>query len=203
MEYQNEKMTMEYYNGNATRFYQDTIRVEFSEIQKNFTQYLSQGARILDFGCGSGRDSKAFLDQGYQVDSLDGSEEMCKLAEKLTGQSISQMRFQDFEETSYYDGIWACASLLHLEPEELKEVLLHLYNALKMDGYLYASFKYGEFTGIRNGRYFTDMTQENLMEIVQSVGGFETVDIQISTDARPGRDDEKWINIILRKTTSR
>lgn len=203
MEYQNEKMTMEYYNGNATRFYQDTIHVEFSEIQKNFTQYLLQGARILDFGCGSGRDSKAFLDQGYQVDSLDGSEEMCKLAEKLTGQSVRQMRFQDFEETSYYDGIWACASLLHLEPEELKEVLLHLYNALKMDGYLYASFKYGEFTGIRNGRYFTDMTQESLMEIVQSAGGFETVDIQISTDARPGRDDEKWINIILRKTTSR
>ncbi len=199
MKHQNKEITIEYYNENAIQFYQNTIYVDFSEIQKNFTQYLPQGAKILDFGCGSGRDSKAFIDQGYQVDSLDGSIEMCRLAEQLIGRTVRHMQFQDFDDIDCYDGIWACASLLHLEPEELKDVLLRLHNAIKMGGYLYTSFKYGNFSGIRNGRYFTDLTQESLTEILQSVGGFEIVDIHISTDIRQGRDEEKWINVILRK----
>ncbi len=161
---------------------------------------MTKGARILDFGCGSGRDTKAFLDQGYQVESLDGSVELCKLAEQMTGQSVRHMQFQDFNEMEQYDGIWACASILHLEPKELEQVLIQLKNALKVGGYLYTSFKYGEFTGYRNGRYFTDMTEDSFIELIQLVGGFEMIEMKISSDARHGREKEKWINIILRKS---
>lgn len=191
--------TLKYYNENAKRFYWETVNVSFSAIQEAFIKYLPKGAYILDFGCGSGRDSKAFMDKGYKVDAIDGSEEMCKLAEKLIGKEVKCIRFQDFKETNKYDGIWACSSILHLDINSLYNVFDIMKKALKDSGYLYTSFKYGNFRGIRNGRYFTDMTEDSFNEFILSVGGFDIIDINITKDVRPGREEEKWINIILKK----
>jgi SAM-dependent methyltransferase len=151
----------------------------------------------LDFGCGSGRDAKYFLDQGYTVEASDGSEELCKLASIYTGIPVRHLRFEELSEVQKYNGVWACASILHLPIEALKDVLIKIAAALKENGVLYTSFKYGEFEGFRNDRYFTDMTEEKFEELQTDIGGFTIAEQFVTTDVRPGRDGEKWLNLLL------
>ena len=158
----NSEKTLNYYNENAQAFSDGTINVEFSYIQNKFIDKLEQGALILDFGCGSGRDTKYFYEQGYVVEAIDGSEELCKLASEYTGLVVKHMYFQELSEENKYDAIWACSSILHLPYEELVDVMKKMVTALKDKCLIYTSFKYGTFEGFRNGRYFIDMTEESL-----------------------------------------
>lgn len=153
-----QNKTLEFYNKNAEAFVEDTIDVSFMEIQDRFLSLLPGGGRILDFGCGSGRDTKYFLEKGFRVDAVDGSEEMCKIAGRYTGTEVRQMLFSELDAVDRYDGIWACASILHLPKREQRSVLRKMTAALKVDGIIYTSFKYGEFEGERDGRFFTDFT---------------------------------------------
>ena len=153
-----ENDTITYYDENAEKFALETRSVDFGAVQKEFTDRLREGAFILDFGCGSGRDTKIFLEHGYDVEAVDGSSELCKLASEYTGIEVKQMLFQQLQETEKYDGIWACSSILHLPVLELADVVKKMAEALKDGGIIYTSFKYGTFAGVRNGRYFTDMT---------------------------------------------
>ena len=192
-------VTIEYYNRNAARFLEDTAGVEFTEIQNAFLNLLPEGARILDFGCGSGRDALKFLKRGYQVEATDGSEEMRRAAAELTGLAVRQMLFQELDEKEKYDGIWACSSILHLPKSELGDVLERMTAALKINGVIYTSFKYGAFEGERNGRYFTDFTEETFTEFIKGMTGVTAEKMWITDDVRPGRGEEKWLNMILRK----
>lgn len=191
--------TLSYYNQNATQFCQNTVSVDFTANQTRFLSRLPAMAHILDFGCGSGRDTKAFLEQGYQVDAIDGSIELCKLASEYTGIQVHHMYFQDLSAISEYDGIWACSSILHLTREELSEVMRKMSMALKANGIIYTSFKYGTFEGERNGRYFTDMTEETFADFIRDRKELQTEEEWVSSDVRPGRSEEKWLNLILRK----
>lgn len=192
--------TINYYNNNASRFVQDTKDVAFTEVQDRFLNKLQQGAFLLDFGCGSGRDTKYFLSKGFQVDATDGSAELCRLASKNTGIKVGHMLFLELSEIEKYDGIWACASILHLPKEELKTVLKKMIRATKNDGIIYTSFKYGDFEGYRGERYFTDFTEESFNVFLEYFREIELEDRWVSTDVRPGRDNERWLNLILRKS---
>lgn len=75
--------TIDYYNQNAKQYYKSTVSLDFSDNRDRFLKYLPAAGHILDFGCGSGRDTKAFLKKGFLVTAVDGSKEMCKLATKL------------------------------------------------------------------------------------------------------------------------
>lgn len=191
--------TLDYYNTNAMNFTAGTKDVEFTAIQDNFLKRLEPGDKILDFGCGSGRDTKYFLDKGFNVTAIDGSEELCKIATEVAGIPVKQMLFQELDEVDVYDGIWACASILHLPYVELKPVLQKISNALKTDGVLYMSFKYGTFEGERNGRYFTNMTEDTFSELLKEIPELSIEEYSITGDVRPGRGEEKWLNVILRK----
>ena len=193
--------TVEYYNKNAEQFLAETMNVEFSETQNAFLKLLPDGAMILDFGCGSGRDALEFLRQGSQVDATDGSAEMCYAASEITGLPVRQMLFQDLNEKEKYDGIWACSSILHLSRTTLKNVLVKMCMALKDGGIAYSSFKYGTFEGKRNDRYFTDFTEESFEDFISGINGLKIEKMWITADVRPGREQEKWLNIILRKQT--
>jgi len=194
-----QPFTLTYYNQNAHSFAASTVSVDFTATQARFTARLPQGGSILDFGCGSGRDTKHFLSQGFQVTATDGSEELCKLASQYTGIPVQQMLFQELDAVEQYDGIWACSSILHLPQEELISVLEKMATALKPQGIIYTSFKYGDFAGERNGRYFTDMTETSFAALVQNITSLETEEQWITSDVRPGRGEEKWLNVILRK----
>ena len=191
--------TLKYYNENAQSFASGTVSVKFTEVQDKFLEKLNPDAYILDFGCGAGRDTKYFLSRGYQVDAVDGSEQLCRIASEYTGIKVRQKLFQELDEKEKYDGIWACSSILHLPKNELKAVFMKMFKALKEDGIIYTSFKYGDFEGERNGRYFTDFTEKTFEEFVQDIENVKLKEEWITCDVRPGRGEEKWLNLILQK----
>ena len=192
--------TLEYYDHNAEQFFKTTADVDFTDTQDRFLRYLAPGSRILDLGCGSGRDARYFLEKGYQVDATDGSAEICRLASEYTGIPVKQMLFSELDATEEYDGIWACASILHLPEEELRDVMHRIGTALKEDGIFYTSFKYGDFAGERNGRYFRDFTEESFREFLTDFHEFRMTDQWITSDVRPNRGEERWLNVLLRRT---
>lgn len=191
--------TLEYYNEKSDLFAGDTVDLEFSSIQDSFLKYLEPGSLILDFGCGSGRDSRYFMSKGFKVEAIDGSEEMVKIASNVTGLPVKQMMFNELDENERYDGIFACASILHVPYNELPDIFTRLKKAVKKNGYIYVSFKYGEYEGYRNGRYFTDLNEERFTSLLEEVKGLTIIEETITSDARKGREDEKWLNVILRK----
>lgn len=203
--------TLDYYNRNAAAFTGDTLSVDFSNTQERFLSCLGKGAKILDFGCGAGRDAKCFLDRGFEVDAVDGSEQMCKIATGHTGLEVRRMLFEDFHAPGSYDGIWACASILHLPRESLAGVMSELILALRPGGVIYTSFKHGDFEGERKGRYFTDFTRESFLGFLDTVPGHGDLiigqegfpDIWVTGDVRPGRGSEQWLNIMLKKGQGR
>ena len=194
--------TINYYNKYTKSFIQTTRSVDFTNIQNKFLSYLPSGASILDFGCGSGRDTKYFIKRNYNVTAIDGSEEICKEASKYTGIKVKQMLFEELNDQNIYDGIWACASILHLKKCELSDMIKRLYHALKRNGVIYMSFKYGDFEGVRNGRYFTYLTEESFDMLMEPINGFKKEKIWATGDVRENRGTEQWLNIILRKVTT-
>lgn len=194
-----DERTLGYYDQNADRFAAGTVSVDLRQNQERFLAYLRPGARILDFGCGSGRDAKYFLERGYRVDAADGSGEMCRIAGEYAGIPVRQMMFGELDAVEAYDGVWACSSILHLPEPELRDVMGRIRTALKSGGILYASFKYGRFAGRRGERYFTDFTEETFREFAQRIPGLGTEESWITADARPGREAEQWLNVILRR----
>lgn len=190
-------ITLDYYNTHAESFSADTQLIDFSEHHKNFLHYIPKGGRILDLGCGAGRDSKAFLKAGYKVDAIDGSEKLCKIAEAYIGQPVTCVKFQDFNPLTSYDGIWACASLLHLNSDEIYELLQKLAKHLSPNGCIYASFKYGDFSGFVNGRFFQHMNESSLQHLVDAIPALHILETKITHDLRPERNNERWLNVLL------
>ncbi len=193
-----DNKTLDFYNKNADQFVKGTVSVDFSETQERFLSAL-KGKRVLDFGCGSGRDTKYFLESGLDVTAVDGSEELCKIAGEYTGIFVKQMLFEELDEVEKYDGIWACSSILHLPKNELRSVFGKMIRALCGDGIIYTSFKYGTFEGERNGRFFTDFTEDTFKGFIDDIENVVIEDHWITGDVRKGREEEKWLNLLLRK----
>lgn len=191
--------TLQYYNHQARQFSKDTVDVKFTETQNKFLGYLKSDARILDYGCGAGRDTKYFLEKGHQIDAIDGSEELVKIASECTQIVVKQMLFQDLDVEKSYDGIWACASILHLPYKDLIDVFVKMEKALTAQGIVYTSFKYGTEEVNRKGRYFTDMTEDKMKTLLASINLFMIEEMWVTSDVRPEREDERWLNVILRK----
>ncbi|AUU83868.1 class I SAM-dependent methyltransferase [Leclercia sp. LSNIH1] len=191
-------MTLKYYQDNAQTFFDGTVNVDMSSLYETFTKYLAPGARVLDAGCGSGRDAKAFLEMGYRVEAFDASSAMVELAREYTGLPVQLMTFADVDWKEEFDGIWCCASLLHVPAVELPEVMRKLADALKPGGVWYVSFKYGEGEREVDGRRFTDMDEEGLETLVKRLEGINFNKLWTTQDKRPSRN-ELWLNAIQRK----
>ena len=191
--------TLAYYNQFAKAYNETTLTIEFQSKREFLLKYLNPHAHILDLGCGSGRDSKAFLQQGYKVTAMDGSQVLCQLASETIGQPVKCQLFSELDEINTYDAVWACASLLHLPTIELKQTLKKIEKALKDEGYFYASFKYGEFEGYRDERFFNDFTEESFKALLTEIPTLTIIETEVTTDVIPGRENVSWLNIILKK----
>lgn len=191
--------TINYYDTNAKDFVEGTLNVDFKTTQDKFINKLPAKGYILDFGCGSGRDTKYFLAKDFNVDAIDGSIELCKIASEYTNIKVCHMYFNELSIVNKYDGIWACSSILHLSLDDLVDVFKRMSKALKDEGIIYTSFKYGDFSGERNGRYFTDMTEDSFAKLIANVENLKVEEQWITADVRPQRGNEKWLNLILRK----
>lgn len=191
--------TINYYDTNAKDFVEETLNVDFKATQDKFINKLPSKGYILDFGCGSGRDTKYFLAKDFNVDAIDGSIELCKIASEYTNIKVRHMYFNELSVVNKYDGIWACSSILHLSLDDLVDVFKRMSKALKDEGIIYTSFKYGDFSGERNGRFFTDMTEDSFAKLIANVENLKVEEQWITADVRPQRGNEKWLNLILRK----
>ena len=190
--------SVNYYNENASAFLESTQNVDMSEHYGRFLAHVKENGTILDLGCGSGRDSLSFLERGYDVLSVDGSDEMCRAAQRLTGRKCECMLFEELDFEERFDGIWACASLLHVPKDEMVPILTKVRNALKIGGALYLSYKYGETQRTCDGRLFSDYTEESARKLIWQVGGFSIRESWVTEDVRPEKI-QKWINLVCIK----
>ena len=182
--------TRDYYNKHADEFAVSTFKVDMESLYQPFLAELQEGVRILDVGCGSGRDTLAFKNKGYQVDAIDYSEELVKKATRLTGIPIKLKSFYEVDDYEAYDGIWACASLLHCERSRLAEVLEKMVQALKPNGVIYMSFKYGDSDREKDGREFTDLNEQQAQELLAQFDQVSLVQQWITVDKRPEREEQ-------------
>lgn len=188
--------TENFYKLNADTFFNNTAQVDMSALYAVFSEYLNKGDKVLDAGCGSGRDSKYFKEQGYEVEAFDACEELALLATEFSGITVGVKRFEELEINSCYDGIWCCASLLHVPYAHMVDVFTRLKKACKDKGIIYMSFKYGQNERVQGGRHFTDLDEFRLGKIVEDTSGLIIREVWKTSDQRENRQD-LWINAIL------
>lgn len=189
-----------FYDEHAEEYAASTLDLDVSALYDRFTHYLPSKAKLLDAGSGSGRDTLAFLAKGYDVDAFDSSKALCELSARLTGVATRHLRFQEFSDVSKYDGIWACAALLHVPKAELSDAIGRLVRGLKACGVLYMSFKHGagERTS-RDGRFYTDMTADDLREIVKGIPRVALTEIWLTEGEGRLKGQGEWLNAIVCK----
>lgn len=192
--------TLKYYDDNIESYKEHWLN-DFTknynfEIPDIFLSYLSNNSHILDLGCGTGRDSKYFVDKGYQVTSVDGSYEMCNIAQSLLKKEVEQINFLDINYKEEFDGVFACASLLHLDNKDLIVVLNKISRALNQNGILYTCFKYGNSTRVDNGRFYNDMNEEKFLDLIKNIENLKIIKCWISEQYK---SDTKFLNYIIKK----
>ena len=192
------KETIEYYKKHAAEYYAQTVDVDMTEIYKDFLYYLDKGAHILDAGCGSGRDSLYFLEEGYEITAFDAAEELVSLAQELLGLKVLKMRLQDLDFKAEFDGIWASASLHHLREEQIKEVLKRFTAALFPHGVVYISLKYGSEEEFKSGRFFNYYKEDSILQLLSEIAGLEVIKLWKTSDAEK-REDTTWLNLLLKR----
>lgn len=196
-----EYNSLEYYNNNAKTYCEQTIVAKMQENYDRFLKHLSKGDYILDFGCGSGRDSKYFMENGYKVKAIDGSKEMCKLASRYINQKVSCIKFDELSDINTYDGIWACSSILHIEKEKLLDTFIKMIDALKVNGIIYTSFKIGDGYEVKDGKYYNYLTKREMVELLDKVGRNAKLIDYFETLPSTKREDKDtiWGNFIIKK----
>jgi mutator protein MutT len=212
--------TAEFYSNNAKAYYDDTFANDVNHVCDRFLLALHMPSKslsqkpllspntdkqhILDLGCGAGRDSKVFIDAGFTVTALEASKELALLAEEHIGQPVLNMRYQQLQAKNTYDGIWACASLLHCPKSQIEYVMQNCIDALKEGGVFYFSFKHGEDERLDDwGRFFNDYTLDSLKALIAKLNENELDELEIielwqETELLRGKD-QTWINGLVRK----
>lgn len=186
-----------YYDANAADYFAGTVAADVTDLRRRFLRHVEDGGKVLDAGCGSGRDAKAFRDAGYEVTAFDGSVRMADLARDYTGLEVLRLQFDQIDWRDRFDGIWCSASLLHVERAQLPCIFDRLARALKPGGVWYLSMKEGTETRVIDGRSFTDVTTVELRALLLDCG-LSILDEWRSDDVRPGRVD-RWVNAIAQR----
>ena len=176
--------TDQYYEQFAAEFFGSTVGVDMAPIHQRFLTQLTPGARILDAGCGSGRDAKAFSEAGFQVTAFDASAELARLASAHCGFEVAVRRFEDVDEVETFDAIWCCASLLHVPLAAMPATLDRLWRALRPGGTLYVSFKHGTGERVHGGRRFTDADEATLRQWFGRWPDVHQTDVWLTDDQR-------------------
>lgn len=199
--------TLDYYQRNAKDFFSQTINVDMQNVYHPFLEYLpkthlSNQQKILDVGCGSGRDSVFFANKGFEVVAIDGSKSLIELAQQTDTRIDWQcLRFDEIAKQSWqnqFTGIWACASLLHMPFDDLPKILNDLLSCLRPTGILYASFKYGDNEREKDGRFFCDINEQRWRIVESQLISTKPLKVWQTLDNRVDRQ-EIWWNILYCK----
>lgn len=192
--------SIRFYDENAEDFFQRSVTAPMLPQLRRFASLLPPGGRVLDAGCGSGRDARALADMGFAVTATEAAPRLAALARTHTGLDVQVVTFEEMDWEAAFDGIWACASLLHVPRADLPATLRRLKRALAPDGAWFMSFKYGaEEEREANGRRFTDLDESGAVALIGEAGGLQILDMEVSGDVRPEREAERWLSLLCRR----
>ncbi len=193
--------TLAYYDTHAADYCAATRQVDLSALYTPFLAEVATGGRVLDAGCGCGRDARAFIARGYALDAFDASAAMVTEARRYTGlgaDRVWHMRFADLKAESRYDGVWACASLLHLPAASQPDALRRLLRALVPGGLLFLSYKAGAGEARdAQGRHFTYYDPESLRGLLNMLDITQVLRVWSTPDA--SRAEVTWVNGLVRR----
>lgn len=191
--------TLSFYQKNAAQYFSETVDLDISSNRERFLNLIPKKGHILDLGCGSGRDSRFFLDNDYRVTPLDASKELATLASDFIGKPVEIISFQELDYFNAFDGIWACASLLHCPKSEMDGILKRISYALKPQGIVYMSFKQGVGERVdEKGRFFNDYTEMELVGLFKAQHDLTLVDSWIENKPLRG-GMQSWVNTLVKK----
>ena len=193
------KISTKYYDENSEKYINSTFHVNMEPLLTKFVFHIPKGGLILDAGCGTGRDSIWFVNNGYKVLAFDGSREMVKHAKDYVDGEVMLASFEDFKCDKKFDGIWACSSLLHVKRDNMIEIIKKLSEYLKAKGAFFMSFKDRDDDYVKDGRVFTNYSEKGLRQLINSIDDLITIEIIKTTDVREGREDEHWVSVIAKK----
>jgi len=194
--------TIDYYDTNAAAFIERTVDIDLSDEYEAFLPHLPSGAHILDAGCGSGRDARAFLDMGYQVSAFDGSIEMVRHTSTHTGLDVRHLRFEDVEYEDQFDGAWASASLLHVPAEQVLDAVNRLARSLKPGGIFYMSMKHGTDQQCIEGRLFSFVDEARVQALIEQATGLNLVRTWSSTEQRDDGSTQTWVHALAQRAAA-
>lgn len=192
-------MSIGFYDENAEDFFRRSVDVDMARGWQAFVSLVKPGGRVLDAGCGSGRDALVFHKLRFQVTAMEGSPKLAALARTHTGLPVEAMTFDQIAWRETFDGVWACASLLHVPRADLPPVMQRLRDALVPGGVLWMSFKYGTAERQTSGRHFTDLDEAAGKALIEEVRGLSLLSMEVSGDARADRAHERWLALLCRR----
>lgn len=190
--------TLQYYNDNANEYFHNTVNVDMSQVYNKFLKYIIPEAHICDLGCGSGRDTKYFCSKGYTVTPIDGSLEMCRLAENYIGKKVYCLKFEQFNFFEKFDAVWACSSLLHVPYSEMQCIFNKIVDGCKNNAIIYTCFKYGEGPQYNDGRLFSNYTFDTFNSFLSKLTRVKLLEEWLSFDVRGTIENLQWLNLLLR-----
>lgn len=197
----NDKSTISYYDTRAREYVEGTFETDVRALYKRFLKYIPDGGVILDAGSGSGRDTLAFKSLGYVVEAFDASTNLASISSNLTGTQTKVMTFQEFSDDRKYDGIWACASLLHIPMRQMHQSLEKLVSAIRVGGVIYMSFKYGSSErALPDGRHYTDLNERKLRILLERFPSIKINELWISEGEGEFAGRGRWLNCIVERT---
>lgn len=138
--------TLEFYQANAPRYTLSFGQAPSRHLD-GFLDRLDPGARVLELGCGGGRDSARIRERGFDLDATDGTPAMVHKANERFDVGARQMTFEQLEAECEYDAVWAHACLIHIARADFPDILQRILRALRPGGWHFANFKLGEGEG--------------------------------------------------------
>ena len=195
------KKTIQSYNKFAKNYVDSTFDTILQYQLTQFTSFL-KGGKVLDAGAGSGRDSIYLKEEGFTVSAIDISSEIAKEAKKKTKVNIKEMdlRKLDFKDKSF-DGIWCCASFIHIPKKDTEKTLKEFNRVLKEQGVLYLGLREGTSEGLepstnlsREEVFISYYTQNEIESLIKETD-FDIITSYIEQD----NEGNSWINLFARK----
>lgn len=166
-----------------------------------FLDRLPAGARVLELGCGGGRDSARIVERGFDIDATDGVAAMVRKANERFKVGARQMRFDELAANGEYDAVWAHACLLHASREELPPILSAIHRALKPGGWHFANYKLGDGEGRDLLGRLHNFPDRDWITARYVEAGFEIADCEVYPGQAADGTQRDWIALTLKKGT--
>jgi SAM-dependent methyltransferase len=194
-----DQATLDFYGREAASYVASTKEGVVRGLD-GFMQMLPAAGRVLELGCGSGRDAEILLAHGFDVDPTDGTPAMAARAEERLRRPVKVMQFDELADVGAYDGVWAHASLLHVPRPALGSVLALVFRALKPGGLHFANYKSGETAGRDQlDRYYNYPDRQTLIETYLSSAPWDILSAMDYVGGSYGGGKTPWIAVTARK----